>query len=99
MINGGVGMSQNIVEHKRTQGMIAGLIKRSKRELVEEARLVKAEELLTACVKMLDDLAKESGRMVEYGEEDPFRMGEWFSSHEKKIIKKARDFIAAKKGE
>ena len=71
-----------------------------------ETRLAKADELiaradalLDKCVKMLDDLAKESGRMVEYGEEDPFRMGEWFSSHEKKIIKEARDFIAAKKGE
>ena len=50
-----------------------------------ESQLTKAEELLTAHVGLLDWLAEASYR--------------WFDDNDKAIIKEARDFIAAKKGE
>ena len=50
-----------------------------------EARLTKAEELLTAYVGLLDWLAEASYR--------------WFDDNQMATIKEARDFIAAKKGE
>jgi len=66
-----------------------------------EDRLVKAEGLLTACVKMLVELVDESDRGPGWNKPafDALCNGEWFSSHEIEIIKEARDFIAAKKGE
>ena len=67
-----------------------------------EARLAKAEELLTAYVGLLDWLAEESEEIIihvsRYGcEGDP--CGGWFDDNQMAIIKEARDFIAAKKGE
>ena len=58
----------------------------------ENARLRAA---LRACVNMLDDLVVESGRGIEYGEEDPFRMGEWFDDHDLGNIDTARAILAA----
>lgn len=57
----------------------------------ENARLRAA---LEACVNMLDDLVAESGRGIEYGEEDAFRMGEWFDDHELRDIDTARAALA-----
>ena len=52
-------------------------------------------EALRACVNMLLDLVEESGRSVDYGEEDPFRMGEWFDHDDITAIDKARAALAA----
>ena len=67
-----------------------------------EARLAKAEELLTAYVGMLDDLNEESEEfsdLVNQWHPNPFSDYGMFKSHELETIKEARDFIAAKKGE
>lgn len=42
------------------------------------------------CVGMLDCLVAESGRSIEWGQEDPFRMGEWFEPEDLAQIKQAR---------
>ena len=43
-----------------------------------ESKLAKAVEALRSCVTILNATIEESGRSIEWGEEDPFRMGEWF---------------------
>lgn len=45
---------------------------------------------LRKCVDMLDALVAESGRGYGYGEEDPFRMGEWFEAEDLAFIEEAR---------
>ncbi len=47
-------------------------------------------EALRHCVGLLDGLVAESGRSIEWGEEDPFRMGEWFEADDLAKIKRAR---------
>jgi hypothetical protein len=56
-------------------------------------------EALRKCVAMLDALVKESGRGVDWGEEDPFRMGEWFEDQDLANIEAARAALAELKGE
>jgi hypothetical protein len=51
-------------------------------------------EALRECVAMLDALVKESGRGVDWGEEDPFRMGEWFEDQDLASIEAARATLA-----
>ncbi len=52
--------------------------------------------LLLTLVQMLDDLVVESGRGIEYGEEDPFRMGEWFEADDMEVIELARATLKGK---
>ena len=52
-------------------------------------------EAVGPCVKMLKALVAESGRSVEWGEEDAFRMGEWFEKDELEAIENARAALAA----
>jgi hypothetical protein len=59
--------------------------------LTENARLRAA---LRTCINMLDDLVAESGRGIEYGEEDAFRMGEWFDDHDLMNVEAARAALA-----
>ena len=59
-----------------------------------EAKLTKAVDAFSPCVDMLDALVAESGRYVEYGEEDAFRMGEWFEPEELQSIEHARAALA-----
>lgn len=47
------------------------------------------------CLHTIDGLIEESGRSIECGEEDTFRMGEWFDLHDIHLIEAAR---AALKG-
>lgn len=42
------------------------------------------------CLNLLDGLVAESGRGVEWGEEDAFRMGEWFEDHDIALIAATR---------
>lgn len=42
------------------------------------------------CVALLDALVAESKEQIEYGQEDAFRMGEWFTDEELGIIERAR---------
>ena len=58
-----------------------------------EAKLQKALEHLKFCLMRLDELVLESGRSIEYGEEDPFRMGEWFEPLELMAIEEARTVL------
>jgi hypothetical protein len=44
---------------------------------------------------MVDALKTESGRGIDYGEEDAFRMGEWFDKEEEAHIEEARAALAA----
>lgn len=60
-----------------------------------EAEVEKLRGALHNCVGMLDCLVAESGRSIEWGQEDPFRMGEWFEPDDLKQLEQAR---AALKG-
>jgi hypothetical protein len=46
------------------------------------------------CLTLLDDLMNESGKEIGYGEEDPFRMGEWFEDEDKLAIENLRAALA-----
>jgi hypothetical protein len=48
---------------------------------------------------MLDALKAESGRDVEWGEEDAFRMGEWFEQDEIAAMDASRAAIAKARGD
>lgn len=61
-----------------------------------EERVERLEAALHNCVGMLDQLVAESGRDIEWGAEDPFRMGEWFEPEDLAQIEQAR---AALKGD
>ena len=60
----------------------------------ENARL---REALGQCVRMLDDLKAESGRGIDWGYEDAFRMGEWFDADDLAAIEAARAALGAEK--
>ena len=64
-----------------------------------EAKLINAGSALEMCMDMLEALQEESGRSIEYGEEDAFRMGEWFEAYEFKCLALARATLAELKGE
>ena len=51
-------------------------------------------EALRNCLRQLDDLKAEGERVIEYGEEDPFRMGEWFGNEVAEEIDAARAALA-----
>ena len=64
-------------------------------EALDKLRAVEAERdalrgHLTKAVKMLGALVAESGREVEWGHEDAFRMGEWFEKDDLAAIAAAR---------
>lgn len=54
---------------------------------------------LTACLGMIEDLQMESDREIGWGNEDKFRMGEWFDVEHLTAIEDARAAIAKAKGE
>lgn len=49
-------------------------------------------------VGLLTGLVAESGRDVGYGEEDTFRMGEWFEAHDLAAIEAARAALSTTEG-
>ena len=51
-------------------------------------------EALNHCVTLLEATLKEHGRQVEWGEEDPFRMGEWFEDDDCENVRVARAALA-----
>lgn len=69
---------------------------RANRLRAENERL---REAATGCLTLLDALVEESGRGIEWGEEDAFRMGEWFEKDDMQIIDFARAALAQKGGE
>lgn len=78
-----------------TQYARADLHDATKVQLAEcEARLRKAVEALRSCVSILNATVEESGRSIEWGEEDPFRMGEWFDENDIAYILSARAVLA-----
>lgn len=62
--------------------------------LASVSRIERLEAALSDCVTMLEALRDESGRGVEYDEEDAFRMGEWFAPDELVAIADARAALA-----
>ena len=54
------------------------------------AKVARLEGALHNCVGMLDCLVAESGRSIEWDQEDPFRMGEWFEPDDIKQLAQAR---------
>jgi hypothetical protein len=75
----------------------------TKDELLANARLIAAApellEALEKALEMLEELKIESGRGIDWGEEDAFRMGEWFERDEIAAMKIAGAAIAKAKGE
>jgi hypothetical protein len=59
-------------------------------------RIDELEVSLRQCVNMLRSLVAESGRSIEWGEEDAFRMGEWFEKEHLEAIAAARAILDAK---
>ena len=55
-------------------------------------------EAVGPCLKLLDGLVAESGRSIEWGEEDPFRMGEWFEPEDLAAIERLRAILRAMEG-
>jgi hypothetical protein len=53
---------------------------------------------LRAMLKILDETIAESGRGIEWGEEDAFRMGEWFDD-DMPAIEEARAALSRITGE
>ena len=51
-------------------------------------------DALAGCLPIIGDLVKESGRSVEYGEEDAFRRGEWFESGDLQKVEAAYAALA-----
>jgi hypothetical protein len=62
----------------------------------QELRIAQLEAALTDVLKIVDGLTAESGRLIEYDEEDAFRRGEWFDSTEIFNIENARAALKAK---
>ena len=60
-----------------------------------EAEVEKLRGALHNCVGMLDCLVAESGRSIEWDQEDPFRMGEWFEPDDLKQLAQARAALSA----
>jgi hypothetical protein len=60
--------------------------------------LGKLIEAVEPCLKLLDDLVAESGRGVEWDEEDPFRMGEWFEREDLAAIERLRAILRVLEG-
>ena len=61
----------------------------------QAAEITRLRDALAPCVNLLNGLVAESGREVSWGEEDSFRMGEWFEKHDIDMLASAR---AALKG-
>jgi len=60
------------------------------------AREAALRDALRPCVELLDGLVHESGRALEWGHEDPFRMGEWFDESDIATIETARAALEVK---
>lgn len=73
--------------------LVVWLLERDAALRAENERLRAA---LRNCIGLLDGLVAESGRSIEWGEEDPFRMGEWFEVEDLEQIKEARAALEGK---
>jgi len=85
----------DIVERLRNSGSRTEIELHEDREEAAD-RIAELEAALRNCVEMLDQLVDESGRSIEWDEEDPFRRGEWFWPEDLAKIEIAR---AALKGD
>ncbi len=55
-----------------------------------EAEIARLRAMLGSALDMLDELVAESGRGYDWGEEDAFRMGEWFDDSDLSFLAEAR---------
>jgi hypothetical protein len=62
-------------------------------------RVAELEGAMRPCLAMLDALVAESGKSVEYGEEDAFRRGEWFDAEDVAAIAATRAALSGEAGE
>lgn len=62
-------------------------------------RVAELEGAMRPCLAMLDALVAESGKSVEYGEEDAFRRGEWFEAEDVAAIAATRAALSGEAGE
>lgn len=60
-----------------------------------DERVMALVEAAQALLTILDSTIEESGRSIDYGEEDAFRMGEWFEEDDYAAIGRARAALAA----
>jgi hypothetical protein len=63
--------------------------------IADAKRIAELEAALRKCIPMIDELVKESGRCVEYGEEDSFRRGEWFEPDQIQAFTEAKATLEA----
>lgn len=68
-------------------------------DMTPDPRVTALVEAAGKLLVMIDALKAESGRGIDYGEEDAFRMGEWFDAEEDAQIEQARAALAAFKGD
>jgi len=60
----------------------------------QDAKISELRFALSRTLAMLDELKAESGRPYDYGEEDPFRMGEWFEAEDVEAMEAARSILS-----
>ena len=61
---------------------------------VDAGLLDEVKAALASCLRQLDDLVAESGRGIDWGYEDAFRMGEWFEERDLAEVERARAALA-----
>lgn len=85
-------------ENERLKGFEAANRLNAAQVKAQRAEVERLRAALRNCIGLLDGLVAESGRSIEWGEEDPFRMGEWFEVEDLEQIKEARAALAAPSG-
>ena len=64
----------------------------------KDAEISTLKAKMEPLVGLLTGLVAESSRYVGYGEEDTFRMGEWFEAHDLAAIEAARAALSSTEG-
>lgn len=64
------------------------------RDINQTVQIESLSLALEKALDLLDQTIEESGRLIEYDEEDPFRRDEWFDDEDKENLKIARQVLS-----